>query len=301
MFVLAGLIFVLVMGLLAYALFHRGPREPEPSPGSGSAVSQRRGSARLPGTGFVVAGGVVLPIVVLLPMLGYVLSTMAALVAPDRTPSLEVAVVGHQFWWTVRYPGLGFQSANEVHIPVGEPVKLTLRSSDVIHSFWVPQLMGKQDLTPGHTTETWIQADQPGVYWGECAEYCGVQHAKMAFVLVAQQREEFEAWVAAEQRPAVEVVDPVAQRGAQVFARSGCIACHAIRYGTGTVGGEIGPDLTHFGSRLTIGAGILPNNLGNLAGWIANPQAIKRGSNMPASYLDADSLLAVVSYLESLK
>jgi cytochrome c oxidase subunit 2 len=155
-------------------------------------------------------------------------------------------------------------------------------------------------MIPGKTIETWVQADQAGVYLGECTEYCGIQHAKMAFVLVAEPPDEFAAWVDQQQQPAAESDDPDARRGAQVFARA-CVACHAIRVGGQTVGGSAGPDLTHFGSRRTVGAGILPNIRGNVAGWIGNPQAIKPGNNMPIVDLDSESLLAVVAYLESLK
>ncbi|MFN0071792.1 MAG: c-type cytochrome, partial [Chloroflexota bacterium] len=200
-----------------------------------------------------------------------------------------------------RYPSRGFVTANEVRVPIGQPIELRLSSSDVIHSFWVPQVMGKHDMTPGHVNTTWLQVDKPGVYWGECTEFCGLQHAKMAFVLVAQTQSEFDAWAAGQQRPAAESIDPQVLRGAQVFARDGCIRCHTVRQGGAAVGGDLGPDLTHVASRLTLGAGILANNRGNLAGWTANPQALKPGNYMPVTYLDAESLLAVVAYLESLK
>jgi cytochrome c oxidase subunit 2 len=191
-------------------------------------------------------------------------------------------------------------AANEIHVPAGRPVQVNVTSEDVIHSFWVPQLMGKLDMIPGKTNTTWLQADQPGAYRGECAEYCGVQHAHMAFLVVAEPPEQFAAWLEGQRQPAAEPTEPLAREGAQAFAREGCISCHEIRYGASPVGGKAGPDLTHLASRRTIGAGLLANNPGNLAGWIANPQALKPGNKMPRLNLDAESLQALVAYLESL-
>ena len=296
----ATVVFVLVMGLLLYALFR--PR-PERWDGPAERVTDawlRESASRFPGQRFILAGGVVLPVVILVPLSVYWLTKLAELAAPSTPPEFTIEVTGYQFWWHIRYPDQGFVTANEIHVPAGRPVRLLLKAQDVIHSFWVPQIMGKHDMIPGRTIETWLQADRPGIYWGECAEYCGVQHAKMAFLLVAEPPEEFAAWVQQQQQPAAEVADPAARRGAQVFARE-CITCHTIRSGTGTVGRNVGPDLTHFGSRLTVGVGILPNTRGNVAGWVGNPQAIKPGNNMPTLYLDSESLLAVVAYLESLR
>ena len=299
---LASGVGVLVFAALLYALLRRRPPQRERVVGDGSTPYLHEPTSRFAGTRLVVAGGVILPSVILIPLFAYSIVGLRGLVAPSQPAALEVEVIGHQFWWTVRYPEFGFTTANEIRVPVGQPVRLRLGSSDVIHSFWVPRLMGKHDMIPGKTIETWVQADQPGVYWGECAELCGIQHAKMAFVLVAEPPEQFQAWVARQQQPAVQPSDPLARRGAGVFASQGCISCHAIRYGgSAPVGGEIGPDLTHVGSRLTIAAGILENNRGNLGGWIANPQAIKPGNNMPAVYLDSNDLLAVIAYLESLE
>ncbi|MGE3912344.1 MAG: cytochrome c oxidase subunit II [Chloroflexota bacterium] len=299
-FWLAAGVFALVTALLAYALFRRRPdRLREPS-AQMSAVWQHDAGARGPGQGFVVFGGIILPILILVPLSAYWMLKLMDVAVPGTQPAFTIEVTGYQFWWHVRYPNHEFVTANEIHIPVGQPVRLVVKSADVIHSFWVPQLMGKHDMIPGKAIETWIQADEAGVFWGECAEYCGVQHAKMAFVLVAEPPDQFRAWTEQQQRPAAESNDPLARRGAQVFAQE-CIACHAIKVGGQTVGGAAGPDLTHFGSRRTVGAGILPNIRGNVAGWVGNPQAIKPGNNMPIIDLDADSLLAVVAYLESLK
>jgi cytochrome c oxidase subunit 2 len=288
LFVLASLVFLLVVALLLYALFRSRRHGTE-------AVDELRPptpaeSTRLPGDRFVLAGGVALPVVVLVPLLVYLVLLSGQLRAPTTSPAFDVEVVGHQYWWTVRYPASGIESANEIHLPAGQPVRLVLTSTDVIHSFWVPQLMGKHDMTPGKTVTTWLQADQPGVYWGECAEFCGIQHAKMALLVVAEPTGEFQAWLERERSPAL-----------QAFAREGCIQCHAVRYGRGAIGGEIGPDLTHLASRQTLAAGILPNTRDNLATWVTNPQSIKPGNNMPPTNLDSDSLLALLAYLESLK
>jgi cytochrome c oxidase subunit 2 len=201
------------------------------------------------------------------------------------------------WWWEVRYPAPGIVAANELHIPAGQPVRLEMTSADVIHSFWVPRLHGKRDLIPGISTTFWIEASEPGVYRGVCAEYCGTQHANMAFDVVAHAPEEFAAWLAAPARRGPH--SAAEQPGLAVFRRAGCGQCHAIR-GTPAVG-TAGPDLTDFGSRRTIAAGMLPNTRGHLAGWIANPQAIKPGSKMPRTYLDGDELWTLVLYLESLQ
>jgi cytochrome c oxidase subunit 2 len=300
-FGLALVVFGLVLGALLYALFRRRAGQPEEPLGPAATPYLRQPTSRFANSRFVIVGGVVLPLVVLMPLFVYAVVLLRWLAAPQTAPAVEIEVVGHQYWWTVRYPGYQFDTANEIHLPVGQPVRLSLTSTDVIHSFWVPRLMGKQDMLPGRQIESWIQADQPGQYWGQCAELCGLQHAKMAFVVVAEPSDEFEAWVEHQRRPAAAPADLQTQRGAQVFARQGCIACHAVRYGNTPTGGEIGPDLTHVGSRLTLGAGVLENNRGNLGGWIANPQALKPGNNMPAVALSADDLLAVIAYLESLK
>jgi cytochrome c oxidase subunit II len=248
-------------------------------------------------TGFIVAGGVVLPVVVLAPLFLVSLKMSVALRQPQT--SLSIRVVGRMWWWEVQYPEQGIVTANELHIPAGQPVRLELTSTDVIHSFWVPRLHGKRDMIPGLETVFWIQADEPGVYRGQCAEYCGTQHANMAFHVVALPAEEFDAWLAERANVTVEPQTPERQRGLDVFHRAGCGQCHALR-GT-RARGNAGPDLTHVSSRRTLGAGRLPNTPGNLAGWIADPQALKPGSKMPRTYLAADDLLALVTYLEGLQ
>jgi len=248
-------------------------------------------------TGFIVAGGIVLPVVVLTPL--YLVSLRTSVALQQPAAALTVRVVGHMWWWEVGYPEQGIVTANEIHIPAGEPVRLELASVDVIHSFWVPRLHGKRDLIPGIENEFWIQANEAGVYRGQCGEYCGTQHARMAFLVVALPRPEFDAWVAARTEPPPAPATAELRRGWQVFTSAGCGQCHAVRGTPAT--GNVGPDLTHIGSRRTLGAATLPNTRGNLAGWIADPQALKPGIRMPRTYVPADDLLALVTYLESLR
>jgi cytochrome c oxidase subunit 2 len=221
-----------------------------------------------------------------------------------RTPdALRIDVTGNQWWWDVQYEnpvaGLRVTTANEIHIPVGRPIAFNLFSNDVIHSFWIPNLQGKIDLVPGRRNELWLQADKAGVYRGQCAEYCGLQHAKMALVVVAEAPDDFERWLAANRAPAAAPVTPEQQRGKDVVEKGPCAMCHNI---TGTLaGGRTAPDLTHIASRSTLGAGAIPNMHGYLAGWITDPQAIKPGNRMPPPGLSSDELQAVLAYLETLK
>lgn len=281
---ICGVVFVLVLLLLTIALL-RQYRDVVHEPPLGN-------------TGFIVLGGIVLPAVVLSGFLYLSLDTSVALEMPEHAMTIEV--IGHMWWWEVRYPQQGIVTANELHIPVGEAVRVEVRAHDVIHSFWVPNLSGKVDMLPEITNISWIQADRAGTYRGQCAEYCGLQHALMAFVVVALPRDEFDAWV--EERLGLQPDEGLSEqqeRGREVFYRAACNNCHAIRGTRAT--GLIGPDLTHIATRVTLGAGTIPNNRGNLAGWVANPQPIKPGNRMPPSYLAADDLHALLAYLEHLK
>lgn len=287
-------VFMLVVLLLFGAVFRRTA----PPSASGNGRGGDEGPALPLGpTGFIVAGGVLLPVLILTPLFLVSLKTSASLRQPPE--SLTVRVVGHMWWWEVRYPAQDIVTANEIHIPAGQPVRLELTSADVIHSFWVPRLNGKRDMIPGIENVFWIQADEPGVYRGQCGEYCGTQHANMAFHVVALPPDEFDAWLAERTKPRSEPGTAEERRGLQVFLKAGCIRCHSVR-GT-EASGNVGPDLTYLGSRRTIGAALRPNTRGNLAGWIAGPQAIKPGVKMPRSYLAADELLDLVAYLEGLK
>jgi cytochrome c oxidase subunit II len=282
MFGILSAIFVIVMLFAAWAVL-RAPHADKSSPPLGSVK-------------FIVVGGIVLPTVVLVFLLFLTVDSTVALRIPET--SLTIRVVGHKWWWEVEYPEQGIVTANEIHIPAGQPVLLRLESADVIHSFWVPQLGGKMDMLPEHERVFWIQAHRPGIYRGQCAEFCGLQHALMAFVVVALPPEEFEAWLEARRRPHPEPETPLLRRGQEVFFEAGCHNCHAIR-GT-EAAGRIGPDLTHISTRRTLGAATVPNNHGNLAGWTVNPQPIKPGNRMPATYLGSEDLHALVAYLESL-
>jgi cytochrome c oxidase subunit II len=267
-----------------------------------AALGRRRGSREVlvrrgGGESLIVIGGVLVPAIVLTVVYVVGLRDLRALGIPAST-DLTVEVTGHDWWWEVRYPAQGIVTANEIHVPSGRPVRLVLTSRDVIHSFWVPQLTVKTDLIPGHTNTTWVQADRPGTYRGQCAEYCGLQHAKMAVLVVAEQPAAFDRWLAAERRPAADAADPLTARGRLTLERTSCAACHTVR-GT-TAAGTLGPDLTHLASRRTIGAGTLANTRENLAGWIADSQAAKPGNRMPPQPLTREELEALVAYLESL-
>jgi cytochrome c oxidase subunit II len=226
-----------------------------------------------------------------------------ATAAPPKIAGMTVEIIGHRWWWEVRYPeggqGQTIITANEIHVPAGVPVRLELSSVDVIHSFWIPRLAGKTDVVPGQRNVAWIQADKPGVYRGACTEYCGLQHSNMAAFVVAESVEQFKQWMRAQRDVVSAPSDSDAARGLAVFQKSSCTACHTIR-GTSAVG-RIGPDLTHLVSRMTIAGGSLENTRGNLAGWIANPQSIKPGNDMPTAPLRGTELQALVAYLETLK
>jgi cytochrome c oxidase subunit 2 len=229
--------------------------------------------------------------------------TDRALAQLSLSDALHVRVTAHQWWWEVTYddPQLErmFATANELRIPVGRPVIVTLHSDDVIHSFWIPSLHGKKDLIPGRVATIQFRADQAGEYRGECAEFCGMQHAFMSFDVVALAPVQFEAWTGAQRKPAAEPEDAAARRGRELFLSGSCMLCHAI-HGT-TANARKAPDLTHFASRARIGAGRLSNTAANLAAWIGDPQKIKPGVNMPAHLLPDDDLKALVAYLGTLK
>jgi cytochrome c oxidase subunit 2 len=239
------------------------------------------------------------------PLLATLIWTMVALAAvsgPPKHPGLTLDVTAHQWWWEVHYassqPSEGFTTANEIHIPVGVPVLVRLHGADVIHSFWVPKLSGKTDVIPGQTNLSWMQAERPGRYRGQCGEFCGFQHAYMGFEVVAEPRADFERWRAAELEPAPPPVTAAQTRG-QALVQYRCGLCHQVR---GTEARAISaPDLTHLMSRRTIAAGRLLNNPGNLAGWIEDPQGIKPGNLMPNQYLSSQQLSDAQAYLGLLR
>jgi cytochrome c oxidase subunit II len=217
--------------------------------------------------------------------------------------ALKMTVTGKQWWWDVCYddpvPSKIVRTANEIHIPVGRTIEIELRSSDVIHSFWVPNLHGKKDMIPGYPTTTHLRADRPGTYEGQCAEFCGYQHAHMRLIVIAEPPEKFEQWLQQQRASAVEPAASSQERGREVFLGNSCVMCHTIQ-GTGA-SATIGPDLTHLGSRQKIGGASFPNNRGHLAGWILNPQQLKPGAQMPTQNLSPEQLQSLLDYLESLK
>ncbi|MQW00456.1 cytochrome c oxidase subunit II [Sinorhizobium medicae] len=239
-------------------------------------------------------------IVIALTVVSY--AAQRALFSSHEAP-LTLLVKGHQWWWEVTYedgqPSRRFTTANEIHVPVGQPVLIKLQSSDVIHSFWVPSLAGKMDIIPGRENRLVIEASKDGIFRGQCAEFCGWQHAHMAIAVVAHSAEEFERWRDNQISAAEPPDDPLRKRGMEIFLTRPCVMCHQIR-GT-PAAGKVAPDLTHVGSRLHIAAGTLPNSRGNLAAWIADPQGIKPGAHMPLMKLAAGEIEPLTRYLEGLR
>jgi len=289
--VFAAIIFVIVGGVLLFTLvrFRARPNAEVPK--------QIKGSAKIELIWTLIP--VVIVIILAVPTVRYAFhfADMA-----DESP-IEIKVTGHQWWFEVEYPEHGITTANEVHIPAGQPVYITLASADVIHSFWAPRLAGKVDMVPGRENGIWLQADEPGVYYGQCAEFCGTAHAQMRFRIVAHSPDEFDGWVDSRRLRAVQgpaaPASELAVHGAELFNQRGCIACHAI---DGTAWqAAIGPNLTDFGARHTIAAGILDNTPENLARWLRNPQEVKPGNKMPILGLSDDDIEAISAYLYSLR
>jgi cytochrome c oxidase subunit II len=248
-----------------------------------------------------VVGGSIVTVLVLLGLLFYDARVTSRVEAQPHDP-LEIEVTGRMWWWDFQYQleptSRSVRVANEIYVPVGRPVRFVLTSADVIHSFWVPNLHGKTDTIPGRTTSQWFRVDRPGVYRGQCAEFCGLQHANMAFVVVAVPADEFEAWLERQIEPAPPPADATAEHGQRVFLEK-CGMCHAVR---GTLAmAAVAPDLTHIASRRTLASGILPNRRGHMGGWILDPQQIKPGAFMPPVPLASADLHALLHYLETLR
>ena len=293
MLAIATVVFLLVLAATIRAFTHR--RSPVLRPDEEARRERRMHVGIISAT--------VATVVVLFVFLIVNFSTERALASLPGDQAVTIEVTGYQWWWKVRYVDSAANrtlvTANEIHIPVGAPIKIELLSNDVIHSFWVPNLHGKRDLVPGRRSVTWLRADSAGVYRGQCAEFCGHQHAKMALTVVAHPRAEFNAWMEQQLLPAGEPATAEEARGRDVFMGTTCAMCHAIR-GTDAGAGS-GPDLTHLASRGTIAAGTLPNTRGNLGGWISNPQGVKPGAKMPATSLEPGDLQALLTYLQSLR
>ena len=294
-FVLAitGLIFLVVCSLLTYAVVKFRKR----------TAGANREPAQVYGSTQIELAWTIIPILIVVVLFLATARVIHAIQdAPKPPTAVEVTVIGHQFWWEFRYPALGIVTANELHVPVSDPAHptpafLKLLSADTDHSFWVPQLAGKTDLIPNHPNEMWIDPHQTGIYLGQCAQYCGTQHAKMLLQVSVDNPQDFEVWVRAQKQPTNQDDKEIA--GKRVFESTACVNCHAVA-GTNATG-RFGPDLTHLMSRKTIASGAAENTRENLRLWIQNPAAIKPGSLMPAMQLTDADLDAVVRYLETLR
>lgn len=297
MFVVAGLVFVAVVTGLLLALRRAGQNE-DRLPDAPLAVPQR-------GRRLVIWGGAIIPALILTVVFGFTVRALVVLAGPPaREEALTVQIIGHQFWWEMRYLTPDGQTqaavtANEMLLPVGQRVRLELTSDDVIHSFWVPSLHGKMDTVPNQINRFWIQADREGLYQGICAEFCGAQHANMYLRLRAVSDQEFVTWMNAQRQPVRPAEGESAVQGRELFVQRGCGNCHTIRGVTAQ--SNLGPDLTHLASRDTLGAGMMVNNRGNLAGWVVNAQGVKRGSLMPPFSFNGEELDNLLNYLEGLE
>lgn len=290
---LSAIVFVVVGGLIAYNLAHfRAPAGDQ-----GTEPPQVYGSAQ------VEAAWTVIPLVIIVVlMLATARVIQEVQAAPQPANAVEVTIVGRQWWWEIRYPKLGIVTANELHVPVSDssvhrPTWLTLESADVSHSFWIPRLAGKTDVIPNRTNRTWVEPFATGTYLGQCAEYCGTQHAHMLLRVVVETPEQFARWV--EQQRKAPAADPAVEQGRRTFLGTACISCHTV---AGTVAnGRYGPDLTHLMARATLGAGVVPNTREKLRAWVKNPDDLKRGALMPAMQLDDEQLDQLVDYLLTLR
>src|SRR6266851_1427907 len=288
-----GLIFIVVFSLLTYDVVKFRSR----------AADAEREPAQVYGSTQIKIAWTIIPVlivVVLFLATARVIHTIQD--APKPAEAVEITAIGHQFWWEFRYPALGVVTANELHVPVSDsshptPTFLKLLSADTDHSFWIPQLAGKTDLIPNHPNSMWMDPHRTGVFLGQCAQYCGTQHAKMLLRVSVDTPEDFGVWVRAQQRPAIQ--DEKVAAGRRVFEMTACINCHAV--GGSAANGRFGPDLTHLMSRETIASGAAENTKANLRLWIQKPDAIKPGSLMPAMQLSDSDLDALVSYLETLR
>ena len=289
-------IFLTVGGLMLYAVirFRQRPSDPQREP------------AQIYGSDQIELSWTVIPILIVVMLF---LTTTRVIwqteAAPKPSAAVDVVVIGHQFWWEYRYPKLGVVTANELHVPVSDPAMptptyLAMSSADTDHSFWVPRLAGKMDVIPNRRNTMWIDPQAPGLYLGQCAQYCGTQHAKMLLRVYAQSPEDFAAWIKQQQKPADPDLsgNPAAAEGQTVFMRNACINCHTI---AGTVGtGRYGPDLTHLASRDTIASGAVQNTPENLKKWIADPNSMKPGVLMPPMHLNDHDLDVITAYLTTL-
>jgi cytochrome c oxidase subunit 2 len=286
-------VFVVVFTLLTYAVVKFRKRK----------ATEGREPAQVYGSSQLELAWTVIPVLIVVTLFLATARVIASIQnAPKPAGAIEVTVIGHQFWWEYRYPSLGVVTANELHIPVSDPAHptptfLTLLSADTDHSFWVPRLAGKTDLIPNHPNSTWVDPHETGLFLGQCAQYCGTQHALMLLRVYVQTRDEFDRWIREQKQPA-QTGGPISE-GQKVFERTACINCHAV--GGTAANGRFGPDLTHLMSRDTIASGAARNTPANLRRWIQNPDGIKPGSKMPAMGLSDPELDTVTEYLETLR
>jgi cytochrome c oxidase subunit 2 len=295
MFGIGGTVWVIVISTMLLALRRRraarGPDElMQPEPALDARVHR------------IINGATFVTVLILVGFLAFDFTVGRVLAQPPTNP-LTIELTGHQWWWEAQYMDQDLSkrivTANEMHVPVGQPVRFLLKSVDVIHSFWAPNLNGKRDLIPGYQSMIWFQADTVGTYRGQCAEFCGLQHAKMAFTIVADPKPRYQAWFAAANASPPPPTDSTLLYGQRVFMSAGCSVCHTI--GGTEARSTIGPNLTHFKSRSMIASGTLANTKVNVARWVMNPQVIKPGTQMPPSPLSTVQLNALVAYLETLK
>jgi cytochrome c oxidase subunit 2 len=284
MFWLSGAIFVGWLALFMVAMFRR--RRTAATEADEERVHRR----------FIVGGGLVLPAIALGALFVYNLGALNAL---PQGGDVVIDATGYQYWWEFGYTQPEFVTANEMYIPTGTDVRVRLRTADVIHSFWVPQLSGKRDMVPGRVNELTLHAREPGRYRGACTEFCGIQHANMRFTVIAVPPDQYQAWLAHMARPAAQPRTAAERAGYGAFMDSSCASCHVVR-GT-PADGRAGPDLTHLASRRELGAGAVPNDRGHLGGWVVNAQALKPGNPMPPIEIAADDLPDLLTYLESLE
>jgi len=290
-------VFLAILAVLLYVLW----RTPRADGGDVPDLSSLREAE--PGPQRHVTRAVVVSVLALFALVVASVFTDRALARLSLADAVNIEVTAHQWWWTAKYvnggPSDSFTTANEIHVPVGRPVVVNLHADDVIHSLWVPSLAGKKDLIPGRSTVMQFRADHPGIYRGQCAEFCGYQHALMGLLVIAEPPAQFETWVQGQRQSATEPTDAKALRGKAVFESSSCAMCHAIQGSLASA--QHAPDLTHVASRQTLAAGTLPNTPQDLSAWISNPQLHKPGTNMPATPLSKDDLEAIVAYLGGLK
>jgi cytochrome c oxidase subunit 2 len=292
-FASTGLLALVVIGGLLLAV-RRSLRAQAAREGEAVARGEQR---------FILLAGAAFPALFLIGFLVISVRTGASVGGPPAEPALTIEVVGHKFWWEVRYPDQGITTANEIRVPAEQPVWVRVTSADVIHSFWVPQLSpGKIDMVPGRMNAIWMQADEPGLYRGQCTEFCGVQHALMSLLVIALPEDEFEAWAEDRAAPRAPPEDPRILEGVGVFIGAGCGSCHAVEgISRPSEAGSPGPDLTDLAQRRTLGALTLENNRENLKAWVENPHRFKRGVRMPPHLIPEHELDALVSYLETLR